>query len=282
MGVVVVCAAMVLVATVCTVRWWGSSFASPEREVDAGPAARLRRALWWIELTLATVLFSGLFVVGAGGRLAMRLLGALAGDPAQGRLTEANEVVGEITVDGTISFFMFVGLLSGGATVVAYLLLRRYLPAGGAGGLAFGAGLLVVLGTRSDPIRPGNEDFDLVGPWWVALLVFVALALLHGAATRAFVDRCSSWLPLPGRSRRAWAYLLLLAFIPLFPLALPAAVFAVVYVLAGEPLGRASARLTSPRGVLVGRLALGALLVAMTPGFVAGVADIVGRGPGLG
>ena len=281
MGVVVVCIAMVLVAVVCTVRWWDASFAVPDR-VPGGAADRFRRALWWIELTLGTVLFSGLLVVGAGGRLAMRLLGALAGDPAQGRLTEANEVVGEITLDGTISFFMFVGLLSGGATVVAYLLLRRYLPAGGAGGLAFGAGLLVVLGTRSDPIRPGNEDFDLVGPWWVALLVFAALALLHGAATRAFVDRFSSWLPLPGRERRAWAYLLLLAFIPLFPLALPAALFTVVYVLAGDRLGRAGAWLTSPRAVRVGRLALGALLVVTVPGFVAGVADIVGRGPGLG
>lgn len=279
MGVVVVCIAMVVVAVVCTVRWWDASFATPDRVPGASATDRFRRGLWWAELTLGAVLFSGLLVVGAGGRLAMRLLGALAGDQAQGRLTEANEIVGEVTVDGTISFFMFVGLASGGLTVVAYLFLRRYLPAGGAGGLAFGAGLLVLFGTRSDPIRPGNEDFDIVGPWWVALLVFLALALLHGAATRAFVDRFSSWLPLPGRDRRSLAYLLLLVLIPLFPLAVPLAVFVLVYALAGSALGRLSDRLTSPRALRAGRLVLAAVVVLALPGFVVGVADIVGRGP---
>ena len=37
-------------------------------------------------------------------------------------------------------------------------------PAGWLGGLTFGAGLLVVLGTTADPLRDENPDFDIVGP----------------------------------------------------------------------------------------------------------------------
>ncbi len=82
----------------------------------------------------------------------MRLLAVTAGADAQGRLTEADEIVGRITVSGTLGFVVFTALFAGLASGAAYMLLRRLLPAGRAGGLAYGALLLVVAGARLDPL----------------------------------------------------------------------------------------------------------------------------------
>ena len=70
----------------------------------------------------------------------MRLLAVTAGDEAQGRITEAEEIVGEITVDGTIGFIVFNGIVGGVLAAAIYLVIRRLLPPRWLGGLAFGAG----------------------------------------------------------------------------------------------------------------------------------------------
>jgi hypothetical protein len=107
------------------------------------------------------------------------MLAVTAGEGAQGRITEADEVVGRITVDGTIGFVVFTALFFGLATGVVYMLVRRWLPAGRLGGLAYGALLLLIAATRIEPLRADNPDFDLVGPSWLALLGFAALVLAH-------------------------------------------------------------------------------------------------------
>jgi hypothetical protein len=65
------------------------------------------------------------------------------------------------------------------------LLVRRWLPTGRAAGLTYGALLLVVAGTRLDPLRPGNPDFDLVGPGWVSVAAFATLVVFHGVLVAA-------------------------------------------------------------------------------------------------
>ncbi|HET7489538.1 MAG TPA: hypothetical protein VFJ85_16545 [Acidimicrobiales bacterium] len=120
---------------------------------------------------------------GPGGRLAMRLLAVTAGDAAQGRLTEADQVVGRITTGGTIGFVIFNGVFGGLAAGLVYLVVRRCLPAGRLGAVVYGLALLVVVGTTVDPLRGGNPDFDLVGPGWLAALVF-SLVLVAFACTR--------------------------------------------------------------------------------------------------
>jgi hypothetical protein len=103
----------------------------------------------------------------------MRLLAVTAGPDAQGRITEAEQVVGRISLDGTLGF-IFTGLFIGAVSEAACLLVRRWLPAGRVGGVAFGVLLLVLAGTRVEPLRPGNLDFDLVGPGWVSVAAFAA------------------------------------------------------------------------------------------------------------
>ena len=88
-------------------------------------------------------------------------------------------------------------------------------------------------GSRLDPLRADNFDFALVGPDWLSIVAFTALALFQGMLTWAVAAR----LRLP-------------------PL----------------PLGRS---LGGTRAVTAGRLAAGALVLVMLPGFLAAVADIL-------
>ena len=280
MGVVIVCGVLFALALLAAVRWRHEDLvAPPPPATDASHLDRLRHHLWWVQVVLVTALASGLLVMGVGGRLAMRLLGATGGDAAQGRITEADEVVGRVTVGGTLGFVFFIGLLSGGAAAVVWFALRRFLPARWAGGVLFGAGLLVVFGTRMDPLRPDNEDFDIVGPWWLAIATFAALALAFGLSLAAYSARFSRWLPLVGRDRRSLSYLVLLLLVPLFPFGLLAVATGVLYVFGGRLLARARAGLTGRAGLRAARFALVAVVAVATPGFVLAVGDLVGRGP---
>jgi hypothetical protein len=276
----IVCGVLLALALLAAVRWRDEVFVAPPAPSGGSSVAdRLRHHLWWSQVVLLSGLSAGILVMGLGGRLAMRLLGATGGDTAQGRLTEADEVVGEITVGGTIGFVFFIGVLSGLATGVLWFVARRFLPARWPGGALFGAGLLVVLGTRMDPLRPENRDFDIVGPWWLAIVSFAALALAFGLALSSYSARLSRWLPLPGRDRRSLSYATLLLLIPLFPFGLLALATGIVHVIGGDMLARARARLTGASGLRTARFALGLVVAVAAPGFVLAIGDLVGRGP---
>ncbi|HEV2928913.1 MAG TPA: hypothetical protein VGW74_09480, partial [Propionibacteriaceae bacterium] len=160
------------------------------------------------------------------------------------------------------------GTASGGA----YLLLRRWLPAGRAGGLAFG-GLLLLAGTRLEPLREGNVDFDLVGPGWVSVVAFSALVVFHGMLVAALAGRASRAVPPLAREPRAVAAhapLLLLA--PLAAVVVLLALLGVIVVLATRfrPLVAAWCR--------PGQVVLALAVLAALPGFVSAVSGILRRG----
>jgi hypothetical protein len=284
MAVIVVCILLVVAGLVAVVRWGDLTFQPPPPVPDGdAPADQpsmglvARRYLWYLTVAVVSGVGAGVLAAGAGGRLVMRLLAVTAGPAAQGRITEAEEVVGRISVDGTLRFVVFIGLFAGLATGPLYLLLRRWLPAGRAGGLAYGALLLVLAGTRIDPLRPGNPDFDLVGPGWLSVLAFTVLALFHGALIAALAARVSRALPLLGSTPRAVAaHAPLLLLLPLGSAALAVAAVGAVAVLASQVPG-VIAGWRDPRSVLVGRVALVLLAAAALPGFASAVVDILGR-----
>ena len=200
MGIVLIalCAALVTVGVVTVVRW-GAGVAAVSAadgvEHDRLPA---RRPLLWLArygavMTTAGIL-AGLLAAGAGGRLLMRLL-ALTSPEMHGTFTEGGAVVGDITVEGTISFVTFVGLSSGLLTGALYALTRPLLPPGRAGGLALGAILLVLTGPRVEPLRADNIDFALLGPDWLAVLLFALLALFQGMLVVALAGRLFGGVP---------------------------------------------------------------------------------------
>jgi hypothetical protein len=105
-------------------------------------------------------------------------------------------VIGEITAGGTLGFVLFVGVAAGLLTAGLYAVLFPLLPRGRAGGLVLGAVLLVVAGTRLEPLRADNFDFVLLEPTWLAVLAFVVLALFQGLLAAAFAARLSRGRPL--------------------------------------------------------------------------------------
>lgn len=270
-----------LAGLVAIVRWGGIAFQPPvsDRTDQSGPlpvSLVIRHYCWYVAVGVISGLGAGLLAAGPGGRLIMRLLAVTAGAAAQGKKTEADQVVGRISLDGTLSLVVFSGLIAGILTAVLYIALRRWLPSGRLGGVALGVGLLVVLSTRLEPLRPDNVDFGLVGPGVVSVAAYGALALFHGMLTAALAGRLSRAIPLISTSRRKIA-----AYIPALPALLPPLVILVfaagLLTVIASRAPRALAAFKTPRAVLAGRvvLLLGGLVAF--PGFVSDIASIVAR-----
>jgi hypothetical protein len=284
MWVIVGCIVLVVVGLLAIVRWGGLAVQPPPAPADDDtiPAARppvslvVRRYLWYLTLAISAGVGAGILAAGAGGRLAMRLLAVTAGPTAQGRITEADQVVGRISAEGTLGFIVFTGLFFGAASGAAYLLLRRWLPGGRTGGVAFGALLLVLAGTRLEPLRPGNPDFDLVGPGWVSVAAFAALVLFHGMLLAALAGRLSRAVPLLALTPRAIIAHVPLLLLALGSVALVAAIVGVAVVLASQ-VPAVAAAWRDRRSVTAGRVVLALVILVALPSFASAVLDILGR-----
>ena len=182
----------------------------------------------YVLVCLGAGLGAGLIAAGAGGRIVMRLL-AITSPDAHGAITEAEARIGEITAGGTLGFVIFVGLPAGALIAVLYAVAGPLVRGGRTGGAVLGAILLILIGTN-EPLRSENFDFNLVGPDWLSILCFTALALFQGALTVAIAARLSRGVP------------------------------------SAEP---------GPRGLLAGRVALAAVVLAALPFLAANVTDIL-------
>lgn len=278
--VVAVCLALVIAAALAAARWGGLELTVPwSAEPGAAPATGnelARRALWWAGLIVLTGVVSGIPVAGAGGRLVMRLLAVTSNDAAQGRITEAEQIVGRVTVDGTIGFILFNGIFSGLATSLAYFATRRWLPRGFGGPLLLGVGLVLVGATRIEPLRADNPDFGIVGPAGVAVATFVSLVVLQALVTHAVAVRLSHALPLLERRPGAIApYLPLLLTIPAGAIFLSGLVVGLVIAHLSKRAGITTAW-HSPAVERAGQVVLAGVAAIATPGAVSSLAGIVG------
>lgn len=284
---------LLFVGIALTLWWGGTSYetwapglddADRTSVPDVRPPVRtiVLRYLRGVAVALVAGFWAGVLVTGPFVRLIMRLLAVTAGDAAQGRLTEADEVVGSINLDGTIGLLVFGGILPGLVSGAIYVVCRRWLPAGRLGGVVFGALHLLVAATRIDPLRPGNPDFDLVGPGWLAVAAFALAAVFHGMAVVAIANRYSHSFPPRATSRagRTRAILPLalpaLLLIPGATLLVPIGLGLAVTVAASriEPV----VRFAHGRGALVaGRIAVGLVALALLPGLVADLHDVIVR-----
>ena len=163
----------------------------------------------------------------------MRLLAVTAGDDAQGRITEADQVVGQITAGGTVGFVVFTALFFGPATAAATCCCGAGCPAGRAGGLAYGALLLVRPGRGSNRSARATRT----STWWARAGCRWSPSPRWCCSTACWSPpwpgRVSRAVPLLGREPRAIAAhapLLLLA--PLPPVAVVLAVVGALVVLA--------------------------------------------------
>ena len=273
------CGVLVAVAVVLAWRWRGHVLSLPAwaAPVDGGRARPVRALAWLGAVALLTGLLVGVLVVGPAGRLAMRLLAATSPE-AQGRLTEADQVVGQITLSGTLAFFIFVGVPFGLAVGVAYALAAFILPRGLAGGAVFGVASLVVFGSTLDPLRSDNPDFDIVGPGWLSVTAFAVMAVLTGVLTAPIAGRFGAALAYPKAWWAVWMVpvgVVAVAVLATVPVALVAALAgALVFVSALSVSARSRERYWR-RGRTAIQAALGVAVVLAVPGFVSAVSAIV-------
>ena len=288
MIVLVVCGMLALAGVGAVAAWGGIDLRTPgvrasdptERRVSASPTparsarvpAALRRYAWWATLVTVTGTVSGLLIAGAGGRLVMRVL-ALTSPLAEGRITEAHARVGDITVDGTLGYLVFGALPGAFLSAILYILVHRWLPPGRLGGVTFGLVLLALFGATLDPLRAGNSDFDIVGPGWLAVMLFSVVVILNGMLVAAVAGWYSARLPLP--TGRSWpAYTPLLAAVVYFPLGL-LLLAAAALTLIGSALVPAAPGWWSSRALIrTGRIILIVLVAVSLPGVIGSVASI--------
>ena len=128
---------------------------------------------------------AGIVVGGLGGRLVMLVIAQLNRD-AFGQLTEAEAVIGEFTLSGTLGLITFGGLGAGLVAGVLWVILSPWLP--WTGGRRWLAAMPIALALGAFIlVESTNLDFTLVGPTWLILVLLFALVALAGAAT-AWLD----------------------------------------------------------------------------------------------
>ncbi|MET4157911.1 hypothetical protein [Agromyces sp. PvR057] len=291
MLLMIACGVLLAVGIAFTVRWSGERLAPPAtpgalaaRRPPASDRPRwmprhlagLQVYAWWATVLTGVGTLSGLLVTGAGGRLVMRLLAATSPE-ATGRSTEAQAIVGEISGEGTLGYLVFGALPFAFASAALFLLVEPWLPRGRLGGPLFGLVLLIGVAPFVDPLRPENFDFDVVGPGWLSVLAFAALAVLQGAFLSAVAGRLSRSLPLVSRDRWAGPLAPLVAAVVLFPIGVVLAAGALIAFLLPRVLPWFLELRASRSGVLVGRVLLGVAVLAALPAFVSAVFSIVQR-----
>lgn len=280
MALMLVCGALLLAGVALSLRWGREELVPPEllRPTAVGAARRLdglRLYAWWASMLVVVGAVSGVLITGAGGRLAMRAL-ALSSPESTNRVTEAGALIGRISTEGTIAYLVFGALPFAIASAGVYLLVAPWLPRGRAAGPALGVLLLVTVAPFVDPLRAENIDFDRLGPGWLSIVLFAALALLQGTALTAIGGRLSRALPLVSRRVPAAALPLLLAVV-LVPVGAVLALGALVVGAAPRLLPWFLDLRASPGGVVVGRGLLALAVLVALPGCIGAVASIVAR-----
>ncbi len=191
-------------------------------------------------------LIAGALVGGLGGRIAMRISAMAGGEAIQGQLTANENIVGQITLDGTLFLIIFAGMFQGLIGGILYMAVRRWLPGPQRWrGLAYGILLLLVLG--SVIIESDNQDFVRFGPPLLNIFLFASLFPLFGLAIAPLVNWLDRSFPPATTARLGKAALLYLLAIPLLFIlvvgfglaAIPFAAVPVVIGLALAALARA-------------------------------------------
>ncbi len=178
----------------------------------------------------------GILVAGLGGRLVMRLATILHEDTV-GLRTENGEVIGRITLNGTLALMTFGGLGMGLLAGTIWVIVGPWIPGRGLARALVTALAAIALGTPP-LIQRTNPDFVVLGydPLVVALLiglvglVGLSIALVDGALDARLPH------PLPGIGISTTVYLIvtLMGLVLIFPL--------VIAILLDQPEYRAPIR----------------------------------------
>ncbi|MDQ3656834.1 MAG: hypothetical protein M3457_17385 [Chloroflexota bacterium] len=214
----------------------------PERTIPARSTFRLRKvpillaACRLIAIGVIAGFVAGL-VTGIWVRIAMRLAGMLTVDRNRRLLTENDAIVGQMTIEGTISLAIFGGMI-GVAGGLLYVAIRTWLPRNGwLRALGYGALLLAVFGFIV--MDPGNPDYRRFGPPWINVFTFSLAYLICGAGISFVADRLDRGIPSPElhAARRGRSIAWLVALTPFTMIGVLAIVLGLVNLVT-HPAGR--------------------------------------------
>lgn len=223
--VTVLCSVGVGLAVLIVVLGRATAAAVPASATSGSTTDRVREGVRVISATLAAGFVGGLLGFGLSGRLMMRVLAATSPD-ARGRLTDADEVVGEVSGSGTVFLVLFVALF-GAVFALVYQLLRGGLPR-----MSIGAGLVAagigggLLARPSGLLDPDNRDFAILGPTWLAVVTCAAVVVLGSLTIAVLIDRWTATWPAP-----AWSPAGVGGLVPIVLCALPFAAIVVLVLL---------------------------------------------------
>lgn len=125
-------------------------------------------------------LLCGVVFFGFGSRVVMRL-SAMLNPERRGILTENGNVVGEITVAGTLELLLFGGVFGGLLAGFIWVIVRDWLPSSGAPRVLLAGVAAACLGSFSI-FTEENLDFRILSPAWLHLAMFLLLVGIAGSA----------------------------------------------------------------------------------------------------
>jgi hypothetical protein len=176
---------------------------APEHQTEALLAGRA--ALRTFAVTAIAGGVSGFLAGGIGGRLAMRLLALTSPDIAQGRLTDDAARVGAFTLGGSFGLALALGM-AGAILGMGYLLVRRVLPESRTARIARTTLLTASVGGAVLIHDHPSFDYSILAPAWLAVVLFIGIPGLYGAALAFLVERYVAPDPprFPGPMSRLW------------------------------------------------------------------------------
>lgn len=142
----------------------------------------------------------GLLVAGLGGRLVMRLATILNEDTV-GIFTENGEVIGKITLNGTLALMTFGGLGMGLMAGTIWVIVSPWIPGGGLARALVTAIAAIALGTPA-LVQRTNPDFAILGHDPVVVALLVGLVALVGFSIALVDGALDARLPRPLQWKR--------------------------------------------------------------------------------
>lgn len=200
---------------------------------------------------------AGFVAFGLGSRIAMRVMAVTSGPAAQGITTDAGEIVGRITLEGSM-FLVLAGTLIGGLGGLVYLAIKPWLPKKPVQKTAVFAILMLAVAGRP-LVQPDNIDFSILSPPLLAVAMLAALPILFGSMYIPLHERLAPWIM---RERSLWPtiFLLVPALLPALMTG-PGGLILPVALLIGWALNGTAAPTSKANVLVVGRVVLTVLTV---------------------
>jgi len=165
---------------------------------------------------------AGVLVLGVGGRLVMRFAAILNPD-ATGRSTENGNLIGDITLDGTLALVLFGGLILGLMASVVWTAISPWVPGSGVRRALLAASAAVALGGIA-VIQSDNRDFFILGSDLVIIAMFVGLIAAFGFCVSMLDERFDKRMVRPGSDPRGFTLaalaVVILGGVPVVPAAI--------------------------------------------------------------